>query len=99
MALLVRNALSVRTANGDKVGLAVGETSVAEQPRPGLSRLVACFATSAHFLFVIPFYGLVPVSVAAEQRVLLPAAAFLMSSGRGESGSRHHGNTSPCFHS
>lgn len=36
------------------------------------------------FDFLIPSHCLVPVCVAAEQRILFSAAAFIMSSDRGE---------------
>lgn len=45
-------------------------------------------------VFLIPFYCLVPVSVAAEQRILLSAAALLMPSDRGELHSSNCGNMS-----
>lgn len=58
------------------------------------NRPVSWFATVAHCLFLILFYYSVSISVAAEQRILLPAAVFLMSSDRGEFHSSHRGNTS-----
>lgn len=87
-ALLVPTALSVRTSNGDKVRLA-SRKGVAEQQQTPPQHLRACLLMwLILFFFLIPFCGLVPVYVAAEQRVLLPAAAFFMSSDRGESQSQ-----------
>lgn len=70
MALLVPNALSIRTANGDKVSLAA--------PQPLLARL------PPWLISLVPFDRLVPVHVAAEPRELLPAAAVFMPVDRGE---------------
>lgn len=83
MALLVRNALSVRTSGGDKVSL---EASVAEQRRAPSS------LPPWLIFFFIPFHRLVPVPVAAEQRILLPAPALPVSSDRGEVHSSRRGN-------